>query len=471
MTTDQQYLLDHPTTLSSLSASQLMNGIQPITLPNQPLLTPVPPPLPVITTAPTDSALTNFLNDSTQNAPPSMEGQYNQDVNNAGISGLQGGVNQANNAVAQEQANLSTINSQLQAISGAGTQAQLNLESGASGKDVTSTFLGRQQQEVARQAGIQALPLQASALASQAKIQGLNGNLAAANTLLQQAQQSVDKLFSIQQSDAQNQFNYKQSLIKAVYDSATTAQKAALDAKATKDAQDFQLQRDELVRQHDVEMEKLNFQNDLALKGMTTGGTGSGNGADVIGSPENIQSLATSQGNINNITDLLKSGGMSTAVGTSILSRSPKGFWGAVGKIATVVGIPGLFKDAWKSVTGQTSNFIAGVEQLQSQLSLDSLIQAKKQGATFGALSDTEMRILSSSASKIGSWVQRDKNGNATGYNTTEKAFKAELDKINNFAKLDYLLKGGNPADVGVVQMEDGAYYSQNSDGTLTKLQ
>lgn len=182
-------------------------------------------------------------------------------------------------------------------------------------------------------------------------------------------------------------------------------------------------------------------------------------------------SLAQAQSNIQNITELTSGGGMSTAVGTNILSRSPGGFWGTVGKIATVIGIPGLFKDVWKSATGQTQNFISGVEQLQSQLSLDSLIQAKAQGATFGALSDTEMRILASSATKIGSWVERDSNGRAVGYNTTEANFKKELDRINNFAKLDYILKGGNPVDVNVVMLADGSFATQNSDGTYTILQ
>jgi hypothetical protein len=180
--------------------------------------------------------------------------------------------------------------------------------------------------------------------------------------------------------------------------------------------------------------------------------------------------MAGNKQNIDNIEQLLTSGGMSTAVGTSILSRAPRGVLGTIGKIATVIGIPGLFKDAWKSTTGQTQDFIAGVEQLQSQLSLDSLINAKAKGATFGALSDTEMRILSASASKIGSYVVKDKEGKAVGYNTTEANFQKELNKINNFAKLDYLLKGGNLEDVGAIQTPDGAVYVKNIDGTLTKL-
>lgn len=80
---------------------------------------------------------------------------------------------------------------------------------------------------------------------------------------------------------------------------------------------------------------------------------------------------------------------------------------------------------------GQKADFIASVEQLVSDLSLESLIDAKSRGATFGALSDSEMRILASAATKIGTWRQRDKDGNVTGYKASESAFRNELDNIS----------------------------------------
>lgn len=123
--------------------------------------------------------------------------------------------------------------------------------------------------------------------------------------------------------------------------------------------------------------------------------------------------------------------------------------------------------DTW---TGDKQDFIAGVEQLTSQLSLDSLIQAKAKGATFGALSEGEMRILSATASKINTWRHTDKNGNVNYYNTSEANFKKELDKIGNFAKYDYILKGGNPEAVGVTLMPNGKYIAVNSDGSYVEL-
>ena len=74
--------------------------------------------------------------------------------------------------------------------------------------------------------------------------------------------------------------------------------------------------------------------------------------------------------------------------------------------------------------------FISGVEQLISGLSLESLIEAKSRGATFGALSDTEMKILSSAATKVADWRITDRNGEVKGYKVDESALKNELDNI-----------------------------------------
>lgn len=162
-------------------------------------------------------------------------------------------------------------------------------------------------------------------------------------------------------------------------------------------------------------------------------------------------STAQTQSDISNVQNLINDKNIRTAVGPTRLSR----FIGA----------------GWDRLTGGRQNFIAGVEQLRSQLTLDSLIQAKARGATFGALSEGELNVLSASASKLASWAKKDGNGNVVAYNASEKDFKAELEKINNFAKLDFILKGGDPTSVGVEVMPDGSYVVKNSDGTYTELQ
>jgi hypothetical protein len=177
---------------------------------------------------------------------------------------------------------------------------------------------------------------------------------------------------------------------------------------------------------------------------------GNGNpiaGAGVNAQQSNPQEQAQTKANIDLISGLLGRENFANAVAPSAIGR-----W----------NIANMF-------TGEKSNVISTVEQLTSQLTLDSLVRAKAQGATFGALSEGELRTLAASATKIGTWAIK-KDGNVVGYKTTEPEFRKELDKINNFAKLDYVLKGGNPQDVGAVQMPDGTIWTSNSDGSKTQL-
>lgn len=159
-------------------------------------------------------------------------------------------------------------------------------------------------------------------------------------------------------------------------------------------------------------------------------------------------SLAQAKGNIDLIDNLTNDKYLSKAVGANELGR---------------ISIANLF-------TGGKDDFVAGIEQLRSQLTLDSLINAKARGATFGALSEGELKTLQASASKLGTWAV-EKNGKVVGYQANQEDFKKELDKIRNFAKLDYIIKGGNPADVGVEIMANGVPAVKNSDGTYTELQ
>lgn len=123
------------------------------------------------------------------------------------------------------------------------------------------------------------------------------------------------------------------------------------------------------------------------------------------------------------------------------------------------------------------NNFIASIEQMTTTLTLNNLIDAKARGATFGALTIPELNMLARSATKINSWA-RNKDGGKVNpetdlvhhYEVSENEMKKELDKISNFGKLDYIIKGGNPANVGVQVMGDGTYWAKNSDGSFTKI-
>lgn len=178
------------------------------------------------------------------------------------------------------------------------------------------------------------------------------------------------------------------------------------------------------------------------------------------------QQMAVNQAQIQQIGNILADKTLNKVVGPNALSRipaAPSGLFGRIGDTLTGGFVRRLSNPG-------ASNTIADIEQLRQSLTLQNLQSAKANGATFGALSEGELNLLSSSASKLGTWAIKDKNGNIVGYNAKESDFKNELDKINNFAKLDYILKGGNPADVGVTILPDGSHAVVNSNGSVTKF-
>lgn len=97
--------------------------------------------------------------------------------------------------------------------------------------------------------------------------------------------------------------------------------------------------------------------------------------------------------------------------------------------------------------SGQAQNFIADVEQLTSKETLDTLINAKAKGATFGALSIPELALLQQSATKINKWamhVDNDPNKPVIGYNTDEQSFLKELEQVKRLAQKGIATAGGN---------------------------
>jgi hypothetical protein len=349
---------------------------------------------------------------------PSAERMYTDLYNQAGIKqkeqAVQSYTNQINAITSEANANALAVTGQ--------------------GRGIPEVIIGGQQAQIQKEAAIRTLPLTAQLAAAQ-------GDLAT-------AQKHLDTLYSVRMADATAEYEYKSKIVSAVYDFATKAEQRKLDAVQLKEEQAFQLKRDDAAFERQKYMSELGFRQDLTLKGLNAQGQPiAGTTGTTTNSP--LQ-LAQAQNNITLAADLLKNPALTSSVGPTLLSRlRGKGFY---------------------SLTGKTQEFNSGVQQLVSQLSLDSLIRAKANGATFGALSDTELKILASSATKLEGWAKKDSNGNFVAFKTSESAFKDEIDKINNLAKLDYLLKGGRPEDVNVEAHPDGTYWTINNKGIPVEL-
>jgi len=423
----------------------------------------------------------SYLKESQKIAPVSSADIYNRQYKEDGIK--------------QKQQEVNNYASQINTITANRDAQVLSLE--GSGRGQTTGFIGGEQGRINREAAIQALPVQAQLAASQ-------GNL-------QLAQDHLNTMVSLKVADATNAYNRQTKLLDTVYQFATTAETRRLDELKAKNERTYQEKQDFLkvqasalsnalgqgapasiynaiksatdkngvilaagVYNGDVldrqlkqaQLASANRANQPSPKGSSVdfisatanqpagyfdkstgkftpleGGTGGGNPL----------ALASSQGNIQSISTAVNNKYLKTAVGTNGLGRiSFSNF-----------------------ATGGKDEFIASVEQLRSQLTLDSLATAKDRGVTFGALSEGELSLLKASATKLSTWVQTDTGkpeGKVTGYKANEQDFKNELDRINNMAKLDYLLKGGDPLDAGVEVHDDGTFWSLNSNGTATQL-
>lgn len=377
---------------------------------------------------------------SSLQAPPSQAEAYKQAQQESGIL--------------EKQRVVGDLSAQLNSIQ---AQAQANqLSVVGQGRGIPEAIIGGQQAQIAKEAAIAALPVSA-------QLQAAQGNL-------EMAQQNLDTLFKIKSADMTAQYEYKNNLVKSVYDFATTQEKTKLDYALKKEDRAY---NEKLTAQEDIKaLASMALKNgapasvlknitsatsyssaltaaakygqdpldralkQLALKKAQGSGTTEAptiktiNGVDYqwdgasgkwvlpTGASSTGSSSATAQvlqDKMNNIDSVLKNvNGLKSAVGTNVFARD---------KI---------------DLTGKKQNFIAGVQQIVSQDTIQTLINLKKQGGTLGALSDQERVLLQSAATKIGQWANTNNKGKVTGYSANEKDFKAELDTIKKLTERAY---------------------------------
>jgi hypothetical protein len=109
-------------------------------------------------------------------------------------------------------------------------------------------------------------------------------------------------------------------------------------------------------------------------------------------------------------------------------------------KLNDITGTGTLRTEQWKlgHVWGTAPvDLINNIEQLVAKLSIESLIEAKAKGATFGALSDKELGMLAAAASKIGNAARRDKpvdlGGTVIGYSMSKDALVEALAEVTGY--------------------------------------
>jgi len=416
-----------------------------------------------------------------------LENQYD-------ITGKEQAVIESASKVKSSQTELDLINAQLKQITDATTAQNLSLEN--QGAAITTGGVSKSQTANLREAAIQSLPYQAQALVAQAKITSAQGDETLAQNVLTQAQNKVDTYYKIQTDYETSQLNYRNQLRESIYNFATTEQQKKLDAQKTTDANNFTLLVNNMNNAKTVANSLLQTQPDLSAKIMNIDWKSSTaqeeysnllsqakedpmtaldiavkqaqlvklqKETSLLGEPTAAEKKATEsaiksakasipamQDKITAVDVLKNSSALSERVGPNIFSR----------KLTGVLGNLQVNPQDWG---GAGQEFAGGVHKLVSGLTLDSLIQAKAQGATFGALSDSELNILANSASTINDWEIK-KNGVGTGvWNVSETAFKKELDNIKNLTNRAILLSQGTLINDEEQSLLDNLFTNQDA--------
>ena len=126
--------------------------------------------------------------------------------------------------------------------------------------------------------------------------------------------------------------------------------------------------------------------------------------------PPSEAQIKEAQSFVDQLKELRDHPGLNSAVGPTAIAR---GFFGIRG-----------------AMSGERDAFLGKADSLISKKALNSLIEAKSQGATFGALSDTEMAILKAAGTSLGAWSNQSKAGKLKNFDVDEKTFKEELDNL-----------------------------------------
>ena len=202
---------------------------------------------------------------------------------------------------------------------------------------------------------------------------------------------------------------------------------------------------------------------------------GGGGGASDISTPQGQREYdtkkATLADDVSRATSLLgNSLGIKGSAGTYQPDFFGGLFTGAVGikqedgiirNLTKYVPLVGNIMSASYSST-QKDDFLSGVSYIVNNQTFDKLVNLKQDGATFGALSDSERVAIGRAATDLAASTINDESGNITGFRGSEKKLVENLTKVlegyraaQDQLNIDY---GVAPADV----IEASNYWNNN---------
>jgi hypothetical protein len=383
---------------------------------------------------PTSDATTDLFKEylGGMEKPPSVADEYDKARKETGLVEKQNLVN--------------TLTGQLNSIVANAQAAQL-AEVGQ-GRGIPEAIIGGRQAQIAKEAAIAALPIQAQ--------------LAAAQGAVAIAEQQLDTLFKLRSQDALTQYQYRKDVRDKVYDFASKQEQRRLDKIDKAEERVYDIIKTNLASMDSWAKEAVKtgqaslitkfasldpasptFRQDMGklqseLRSVDYTFKTLADGRDVmidkmgnivkvvseapmtkeqkealVSQAEAQKAIPDLEDRVAQINSLINDKGYKKVVGTTGFGRTP----------------------LLSSLTGEAQNAAANIKQLTSQETLQTLINLKAKGGTLGALNEGERITLESAATKIGAWEIKE-DGVGTGrYNANENDFKKELEKIRTLTQ------------------------------------
>lgn len=184
--------------------------------------------------------------------------------------------------------------------------------------------------------------------------------------------------------------------------------------------------------------------------------------ADLLKSKEGQNQVLKDK--VDLIDTILKGGiGEDIRVGPNGLTRGQTTWTGGLGRLASIVGIPGLIKTRTGELSGAGQAFAGAIHKLASKEFIDTLINSKQQGATYGSLTEREGEAIRNAATALNDWELKDSSGNPLGvWNVSQAEFDKELRTIRDNAIR--VINQNNTLSVDEQSTLDSIFNNQNQD-------
>jgi hypothetical protein len=107
----------------------------------------------------------------------------------------------------------------------------------------------------------------------------------------------------------------------------------------------------------------------------------------------------------------------------------------ALSKISNKGRFTSFGYNVYDALPSDEKALIGKIEQMISKETLETLVNIKARGATFGSLTEKEMAILQSGTTPLTSWAVKDGKGRTLGYSVDTATVKSELETLISLNK------------------------------------